>query len=153
MPGALTHLANLPIGTLARLTGCKVQTVRYYEQIGLMPPPERTRGNQRVYGDSHANRLAFIRHSRELGFPLDAIRQLLTLSDAPEASCTTADQIARDQLKGVESRISRLQTLKTELERMLEQCRGGKIAECRVIEVLSDHNQCLCKDHMALPAD
>lgn len=153
MPIASSPLANLPIGTLARLTGCKVQTVRYYEQIGLMPPPGRTRGNQRVYGEAHANRLAFIRHSRELGFPLDAIRQLLTLSDAPDASCTTADQIARDQLKGVESRIIRLQTLKKELERMLVQCRGGKIGECRVIEVLSDHNQCLYKDHLAPPVD
>lgn len=149
MPAPMTQLDHLSIGTLARLTGCKVQTVRYYEQIGLMPSPERTGGNQRLYGRAHADRLAFIRHGRELGFPLDAIRQLLTLSDEPERSCVKADQIARVQLSAVESRIVRLQALKAELERMIEQCRGGKIAECRIIEVLSDHHQCLCKDHAA----
>ena len=71
------------IGHLARETGCKVQTIRYYEQIKLMPPPRRTQGNQRRYGPKHVERLAFIRHSRELGFPLDAIRDLLGLGGRP----------------------------------------------------------------------
>lgn len=149
MPTATAQQGHVQIGTLARLTGCKIQTVRYYEQIGLMPPPARTRGNQRMYGRAHTDRLAFIRHSRELGFSLGAIRQLLALSDKPGRSCAQADQIARDQLIAVEGRMVRLQALKVELERMVEQCRGGKVAECRVIEVLSDHNQCLCKDHPA----
>jgi len=130
---------DFTIGLLARETGCKVQTIRYYEQIGLMPQPIRTVGNQRRYGPSHVARLAFIRHGRELGFPLDAIRVFLNLADDPERSCEAADRIARGQLQAVESRIVRLQALKLELERMIEQCRGGRIAECRVIEVLADH--------------
>lgn len=141
----------VPIGELARRTGCKVQTIRYYEQIGLMPEAARTLGNQRIYGPAHSDRLAFIRHSRELGFPLDAIRQLLTLADDPHQPCATADRIAQEQLVEVQNRIARLEALKVELERMVEQCRHGTIGHCRVIEVLADHSHahCLHADHGA----
>lgn len=142
---------ELAIGELARQTGCRVQTIRYYEEIGLMPQPARTAGNQRRYDERHVDRLAFIRHSRELGFPLDAIRELLSLADRPEQPCETADHIARAQLQDVERRIGRLQALKTELERMIEQCAGGKVRDCRVIEVLSDHAQCLASAHPEVP--
>lgn len=143
--------AAVPIGELARRTGCKVQTIRYYEQIGLMPEAARTLGNQRIYGQAHVDRLAFIRHSRELGFPLDAIRQLLTLADNPNQPCATADGIAQQQLVAVQHRIARLEALKVELERMVEQCRHGTIGHCRVIEVLADHSHahCLHADHGA----
>ncbi len=140
---------DFTIGHLSRETGCKVQTIRYYEQIGLMPQPLRTSGNQRRYGHNHVARLAFIRHGRELGFPLDAIRTFLSLADDPNRSCEAADRIARAQLQTVESRITRLNSLKLELQRMIEQCKGGTIAECRVIEVLADHNECLHEDHVA----
>lgn len=136
------------IGRLARETGCKVQTIRYYEDIGIMPAPARTAGNQRRYGPRHVDRLAFIRHGRQLGFPLDAIRQLLRLADAPDQPCEDADRIAQIQLREVESRIARLQTLKDELHRMVEQCKGGRVETCRVIEVLSDHAQCLHENHL-----
>ena len=139
--------SRLTIGRLAQAAGCKVQTVRYYEQIGLLPPPARSEGNQRLYARSDVDRLAFIRHARELGFPLQAIRDLLSLSDEPEQSCAAADSIARDQLEQVERRIARLEALKSELERMIAQCQGDRIAECRVIEVLSDHSLCETEDH------
>ncbi|RED45775.1 MerR family transcriptional regulator [Aestuariispira insulae] len=135
------------IGRMARETGCKVQTIRYYEQIGLLPPAMRTAGNQRVYSQDDRNRLAFIRHSRELGFHLDAIRKLLSLSDDPDHSCDEADVIAKEQLAEVEHRIARLQSLKGELESMIKQCKGGKIKSCRVVEVLSDHSLCHDTDH------
>ena len=104
---------------------------------------------QRIYGRAHSDRLAFIRHSRELGFPLDAIRQLLTLADDPAQPCATADRIAQEQLVAVQARIARLEALKVELERMVEQCRHGTIGHCRVIEVLADHSHghCLHADH------
>ena len=136
------------IGRLARETGCKVQTIRYYEEIGVMPTPNRTAGNQRRYGPRHLERLAFIRHGRQLGFPLEAVRQLLSLADSPEQPCETADRIARTQLREVESRIARLQALKAELQRMVEQCEGDRVADCRVIEVLGDHAQCLHENHL-----
>lgn len=138
---------SLTIGKLAKETGCKVQTIRYYEQIGMLPAAMRTAGNQRVYREEDLKRLAFIRHARELGFNLDAIRELLSLSDDPDHSCKDADAIAKAQLIEVEHRIARLQSLKGELENMIQQCKGGKISSCRVVEVLSDHSLCLEHDH------
>ena len=135
------------IGQAAGATGCKVQTVRYYEQIGLMPEPARTTGNQRLYSEADLQRLAFVRHARELGFPLPAVRDLLRLADSPSQSCEAADSIAREQLGQVKRRITRLQALKRELERMIAQCAGGSIAECRVIEVLGDHSKCIDARH------
>ena len=137
----------LTIGKLGRATGVKVPTIRYYEQIGLLPDAERSAGNQRLYSRASQDRLTFIRHARELGFPLDAIRDLLGLSDRPDQSCAEVDAIARAQLQAVEGRIARLLALKGELERMVDHCAGGRIADCRVIEVLGDHRQCLADAH------
>lgn len=136
----------LTIGALAKKTGSKVQTIRYYEQIQLMPDPGRTEGGQRRYGDTDLDRLSFIRHARQLGFPLEAIRELLDLSDHPDRSCHEVDAIARRQLKQVEQRLARLEALRTELKRMVHECSGGQTADCRVLEVLRDHSECLT-DH------
>ncbi|QFU07238.1 HTH-type transcriptional regulator ZntR [Rhodobacteraceae bacterium THAF1] len=136
----------LTIGNLAKKTGTKVQTIRYYEQIGLMPEPGRTAGGQRRYGEDELDRLAFVRHARQLGFTLEAIRELLDLSDEPDRSCENADAIARRQLRQVEQRIARLEALRTELKRMVRECAGGQTADCRVLEVLRDHSECLT-DH------
>jgi len=133
----------LTIGTLSRKTGTKVQTIRYYEQIGLMNQPGRTAGGQRRYVEQDLDRLAFIRHSRQLGFSLDAIRELLDLADNPAQPCDEANSIARRQLKQVEQRIKRLNALKKELKRMVVECTGESVAECKVLEVLRDHSECL----------
>ena len=137
----------LTIGALAKQTGTKVQTIRYYEQIGLMPEPGRTEGGQRRYGDAELDRLSFIRHARQLGFTLEAIRELLDLSDHPDRPCNEADAIARRQLKQVEQRLARLEALRTELKRMVHECTGGRTADCRVLEVLRDHSECLTDHH------
>ncbi|SIP87503.1 DNA-binding transcriptional regulator, MerR family [Paracoccus thiocyanatus] len=137
----------LTIGKLGAAAGVKVPTIRYYEQIGLLPPPERSAGNQRLYGRTALDRLAFIRHARDLGFPLEAIRDLLSLSDRPDQPCAAADIIAKQQLAAVEARIARLEALKSELERMVSQCAQGTIANCRVIEALSDHSSCAPGSH------
>lgn len=136
----------LAIGKLSEATGVKVPTIRYYEQIGLLPEPERSAGNQRLYGRRAQDRLAFIRHSRDLGFPLEAIRELLSLADDPDHPCDAADDIAKRQLRAVNARIARLVALRAELERMVEQCACGTIADCRVIEVLGNHQHC-AEDH------
>lgn len=136
----------MTIGTLAKRTGTKVQTIRYYETIGLMPDPERTEGGQRRYGQAELDRLAFVRHGRQLGFSLEAIRDLLDLADNPAQSCADADSIARQQLKQVEDRIARLQALQVELQRMIGACGQHSVAQCRVLEVLRDHAECLT-DH------
>lgn len=124
-----------------------------------MPPaptiPSRERratgGEQRRYGDAELDRLSFIRHARQLGFRLEAIRELLDLSDHPDRPCHEADPIARRQLKQVEQRLARLEALRTELKRMVHECSGGRTADCRVLEVLRDHSECLT-DHNAIGA-
>ena len=130
------------IGAVARETGCRVQTIRYYEQLGLLSAPRRTEGGQRRYERPHLDRVNFIRHCRELGFPLESIRELLDLADSPAAPCEDADRICERQLLDVRRRIERLTALGRELEDMLRQCGGGRIDSCRVIESLSDHRDC-----------
>lgn len=140
-------MAGLSIGALAAETGSSVQTIRYYEKIGLLPVAARTDGNQRRYGAAHSARLAFIRHSRELGFPIETIRALLDLCDAPDSDCGVADDIARQQLRAVEARIKQLNALRTELKRMVGDCAGGRISACHVIEVLADNSHAHCQAH------
>lgn len=137
---------NFTIGPLARASGVKVQTVRYYEQIGIMPAPHRSEGNQRLYSQPHIDRLAFIRHARDLGFSLSDIKELLGLQDQPDIPCSEADRIANQHLNEVERKISQLQALQTELARMVRQCEGGVVSDCRVIEILSNHGECI-SDH------
>ncbi len=133
---------DLAIGAVAKASGVKAPTIRYYEQIGLLPAPPRSEGNRRLYDARDLRRLAFIRHARELGFEIEAIRALLVLQDRPGQSCAEADAIARKRLMEVVSRLASLNALKAELERMLADCAHGRIADCRVIKVLADHGEC-----------
>jgi DNA-binding transcriptional MerR regulator len=136
----------LSIGDLSRATGVKATTIRFYEAEGLMPAAGRTEGGHRVYAQAHLDRLGFIRHARELGFGTEDIRELLRLADAaPDAHCEGADAIARRHLAAVRDRIARLRSLEAELERMTA-CHNGRVAECRVIEVLADASHGHCAD-------
>ncbi len=140
--------ADFTIGHLARATGCKVPTIRYFEQIGLLPAPHRSPGNQRLYGAEHVARLAFICHCRELGFSQTAIRELLELTDKPDRSCDAVTRIAAAHLDEVNKRLARLTALKTELERMLGSCSGQrKISDCRIVETLADQTHQHCVSH------
>jgi DNA-binding transcriptional MerR regulator len=143
---------GLTIGDLAKRTGVKVQTIRYYETIDLLPAPDRTRGNQRRY-DTHAvDTLRFIRHARDLGFEIGQIRGLLSLAAHPEQPCADADSIARHHLAQVEQRIAILRSLRGELKRMVRQCSGDRVASCRVIESVADHAHCK-SEHRRAAAD
>lgn len=138
---------DIGIGELSRRTGVKVPTIRFYEQIGLLAAPPRTGGNQRRYGKTEADTLNFIRHSRELGFDVDDIRDLLKMAASPQSSCHEVDSIAVNHLKTVDRRIASLTVLRSELGRMIEECDRGRICDCRIIEVLADHSQCVSPDH------
>lgn len=128
---------NLAIGDLARATGTKVVTIRYYEQAGLLPTPRRTTGNYRAYDADHLHRLRFIRRCRDLGFSVDQVRDLLALTENREKDCCAVDQIAQEHLATVRQKIVDLSRLADELERISSQCQGGTVAECRIIEALS----------------
>jgi Cu(I)-responsive transcriptional regulator len=129
---------RISIGDLAKGTGTKVVTVRYYEQIGLLPAPSRTAGNYRTYSNEHMRRLRFIRRCRDLGFRLDQIRDLLRLSSQKDEECAEVDRITTQHLIEIEQKISDLKRLAKELRRLNNCCQGnGIIADCRIIEALS----------------
>ena len=127
----------MKIGELAMATATKVETVRYYEKIGLLTPPARTVSNYRSYGSEHLARLSFIRRARDLGFTLDSVRELLDLSDQKNGSCEAVDVIATSHLASIERKIADLSALQEELSRVLGSCRKGTIAECKIIESLA----------------
>ncbi|MDQ0456262.1 MerR family transcriptional regulator [Rhizobium paknamense] len=131
-------MTNFSIGTLARQSGIKVTTIRYYEETGLMPPAERAENHRRIYGRQDVERLSFIRHARELGFDMEAIREMLALSAEPDRPCAEVDAIARKHLTAVEERIERLERLKAELVLMLGGSGHGKVGECGILRGLAD---------------
>jgi len=128
---------SFSIGELARPTGTKVETIRYYERIGLLPVPARTGGNYRAYTRRHLERLNFIRRGRDLGLALDQVRELLRLADDPGQPCTEVGRIARRHLAEVERKIADLTVLAAELRRLIDECGRGAVAECRVIKALA----------------
>ncbi|MCH4091890.1 MerR family transcriptional regulator [Acetobacter sp.] len=126
----------LTIGELGKATGTKVETIRYYEKIGMLPAPPRTAGNYRVYGPSELGRLSFIRRARDLGFSLDQVSNLLTLSSNGSQDCASVDHIAREHLDEIDRKIADLTALRRELHILIDSCDGGNIRECRIIEAL-----------------
>jgi DNA-binding transcriptional MerR regulator len=133
---------GIAIGKVSQESAVKVTTIRYYEAIGLLPAPPRTESGRRTYDRSDIGRLAFIRHSRELGFEIDQIRTLLQLQDRPEQSCEEANVIAKARLVEVKEKIASLMALQAELERMVHGCSHGRVETCKVIDILADHGKC-----------
>ncbi len=128
--------ARLTIGTLSDRAGCNIETIRYYERIGLMPRPARSEGGHRLYGGEHVKRLGFIRRSRELGFTLDQIRVLLRLVDGGRYTCAQVKRIAVEHLDEVHRKIADLRAIERALTDMAAQCDGGAVPKCAVIDAL-----------------
>lgn len=127
----------LMIGDLARETGTKVNTIRFYEDVGLLPVPARTASGRRTYGRDDFRRLAFIRHARSLGFGTAVIRSLLELGAHPDKECGKASEIAALHLADVVQRIKQLTALRTELRRMVAECgERRQVANCQILEAL-----------------
>lgn len=131
-------MAMLMIGELARRTGVKVNTIRFYEDIGLMPPAARTESGRRTYAEADVLRLKFIRNGRELGFSTEELKSLISLSEQPDRDCGAAAAIARRHLLDIEARMARLALLRTELEQVAANCDGGRMADCQVIEAIAE---------------
>lgn len=124
------------IGAVAKETGCNIETIRYYEKEALLPPPGRSPGGHRLYTQTQVQRLIFIRRSREVGFSLDEVRQLLTLVDGHEVSCERVKQIADMHLADVETKIEDLQKISRSLQVISAECSGTDIPDCPIIETL-----------------
>ena len=130
------------IGDLARHAGVKVPTIRYYEEVGLLPVPARSAGNQRRYDQAALERLSFIRHGRALGLSLKDIRELVALGQNPDMACAQAHDIARAHLATIKERLTRLRRLQRELTRIVETCHGERVGDCYIIHSLADHGLC-----------
>lgn len=128
------------IGTLGQAAGVNLETIRYYEKIGLLPAPARAASGYRRYDEGAVKRLRFIRRGRELGFSIDEIRTLLQLADHPEQPCAQADALTRQHLAEVEAKIADLQAIQAALSR-LAHCASATAEHCRLIEAL-DARQC-----------
>jgi len=126
----------LTIGALAKATGTKVETARYYERIGLLPPPGRSPGGQRHFAPDHLKRLNFVRRSRGLGFSLDEIRTLLGLADKGEENCDKVRRIALDQLDQIAHKIADLQSMQRVLSDMAARCTGATVPDCPILDAL-----------------
>lgn len=125
------------IGKLAKATGTKVETIRYYESVGLLAPPARTKSNYRAYSAQHLARLSFIRRARALGFSIEQVQELLKLADQKDISCSAVDAIAREHLAEIDQKLRDLNTLRAELSSVIVQCGHGNISDCRIIETLA----------------
>lgn len=113
---------NLKIGELAKRTDCQVETIRYYERAGLLPEPERSESNYRLYDERHVERLLFIRHCRSLDMTLDEIRMLLEFRDAPEGNCAGVNTLLDEHIEHVAQRIAELKALEKQLKELRRLC-------------------------------
>ena len=125
------------IGELAKATGTKAETIRYYEREGILPAADRTDSNYRDYSDNHLAALTFVRRARQLGFSMAQVRELLDLSDRADKPCQEVDELVREQLEEVEQRIVDLSSLRNELRLLLRSCQANRIDECRIVGSLA----------------
>lgn len=135
MPAAPYHIDSFSIGVLATLTSLTVETIRYYERIGLLPPPPRTSSGRRLYGQGAVRVLVFIRRSRELGFSLDEIRSLLGLA-GHKPSCRSVRDVAAPRLADIRAKLRDLRKMEQVLASTLERCTGEDVPECPILDVL-----------------
>jgi MerR family mercuric resistance operon transcriptional regulator len=137
-PGAASQ-ALVPIGMLAKRAGSNIETIRFYEKIGVMPKPSRTEGGHRMYSPAHIERLIFIRRTRELGFTLEEVRALLRLSDGRETACSDVKAIAASHLTAIKDKIADLRAMEIVLTTLIQQCEDGAGTDCPIIETLSQN--------------
>lgn len=135
----ITNTRGYPIGAMSRGTGVNIETIRYYERIGLMPKPDRTSGGNRQYTHQHLKLLSFIRRSRELGFRIDEIRAILRMVDQDGVSCGEVHAMTIEHLAAVKEKIAQLQKMERVLSTMAAECARGDIPDCPIIETLFDN--------------
>src|SRR5262249_20125304 len=130
--------STLTIGALSRRTGVNIETIRFYERIGILEKPPRSAAGHRIYRREQSMRLGFVRRSRELGFSLDEVRRLLQLVDGGRYTCAEVKAITLAHLAEVRRKITDLRRLERTLAAVSDKCRGGKVPDCPIIEALSD---------------
>lgn len=138
-PNTKSGASAATIGSLSDSTGVNIETIRYYERIGLLPAPPRSAGRHRLYEDAHRERLVFIRRARELGFSLDEVRALLGLAGKHGLACDEVKTLADEHIAEVRQKIRDLRRLERVLTDLAARCRPGRVPECPILEALSSH--------------
>ncbi len=128
---------HFPIGALSAATGVNIETIRYYEKIGLIPAPPRTDGRQRVYDVSHLKRLTFIRRGRELGFSLDQVRELLGLVRGHDLTCANVKAMTDSHVTDIRRKVRDLRKLERVLTELAAKCAGDAVPDCPILDALS----------------
>lgn len=128
---------QLPIGALSAATGVNIETIRYYEKIGLIPAPPRTEGRQRVYDVSHLRRLTFIRRGRELGFSLDQVRELLGLVRGRDLTCANIKAMTDAHVADIRRKVRDLKKLERVLAELAAKCTSVDVPDCPILEALA----------------
>ena len=131
-----SQVQHLTRGEVSKRAGCHIETVRYYERIGLLPPPPRSKGGHRIYSRDHLKRLNFICRSRELGFTLQQVRGLLQLVDGNSYTCAVVKELTLDHVAEVRRKVADLKRLQRVLKEMAAQCEGGTVPDCPIIDTL-----------------
>lgn len=127
---------KMTIGKLSTITGVNIETIRYYERIGILLDPPRTESGYRIYNQDHQKRLSFVRRSRELGFTLKQVRALLGLVDIGTYTCADVEMIALDHLKDIQTKIADLKKMEKSLKEIVSHCAGGTVNNCPIIDIL-----------------
>lgn len=127
---------RIAIGRLSKHTGTNIETIRYYERVGLLPAPGRSSGGYRLYGIDHVKRLSFIRRARALGFPIDEVRTLLRLADERKRPCAEVRVVAEAHLKDVRAKIADLRRMERALRATVARCAEGRRTSCPLIQAL-----------------
>lgn len=125
------------IGALSGSTGVNVETIRYYERIGLLPPPPRSAGRHRLYGDAHRQRLVFIRRARELGFSLEEVRILLGLGAGHGMTCAAVRSLTQHHVAAIRDKVRDLKRLERTLSDLAARCRGDTVPDCPILDALN----------------
>lgn len=133
--------SNLKRSDLARRTGCNLETIRYYESVGLMPDPPRTSSGHRRYGSAHVERLNFVMRARDLGFSMEEIRGLLSLVDRGSHTCAEVERMGRHHLEVVRFKIRDLETIEDLLARTIARCTRDDTHDCPLLDALSERQK------------
>jgi MerR family transcriptional regulator, mercuric resistance operon regulatory protein len=135
---AMNANPRLTIGALSERTEVNIETIRYYERIGIVPSPPRSAGGHRLYANEHTQRLVFIRRSRQLGFSLDQVRELLGLSSGRRMTCARVKDITEQHIADIRQRVEDLKRLERVLNAMVSRCRGDETPDCPILDALAD---------------
>jgi len=137
----MPEISRVTIGTLSRRTAVKVETIRYYERVGIMPKPVRSAGGHRLYGIEHHHRLVFFKRSRALGYSLGQVRELLGLTGGRYVTCAKVKKVTEQHIAGIRQKMKDLRRVERVLNAMVARSPGDEVSDCPILDALRSPSQ------------